>query len=102
MENKYCIILIAWLEDVEVDIFSVKTYAYFELIEIIVDKRPYPSLFGIDWDFENYAIIDSKRKTMTFEVYGMQFIQPLNPYKGPIFTELMNYVKPPNLLDQLY
>ena len=30
------------------------------------DKDPYPALLGIDWDFENYAIIDLKKELMIF------------------------------------
>lgn len=51
MEKQYCIIPISGLENVEVDIAGVKTYVDFELIDIIGDKYPYPSLLGIDWVF---------------------------------------------------
>ena len=49
------------LEDVEVDVAGVKTYTDFEVIDIMGDKNPYPTLLGIDWAFENYAVIDLKK-----------------------------------------
>jgi hypothetical protein len=54
---------------------------YFEVIEILYEKDPYLSLLGIDWDFENYAIINFKKETMTFEPNGTSAIQPWNPIK---------------------
>ena len=35
----------------------------FEVIEIIGDSRPYPALLGIDWEIDNVAVIDLKKKT---------------------------------------
>ena len=40
----------------------------FEVIEIMGDKDPYPTLLGIDWDYHNYVVIDLKSYTMTYEV----------------------------------
>ena len=67
MENQYCIVLIGRLEDVKVDIAGVNTYTDFEVIDIMGDKDLYPALLGIDWAFENYAIIDLKKELMIFE-----------------------------------
>jgi len=66
MANQYCIFPIGRLEGVEVDVAGVNTWADFEVIEIVGDKDPYPALLGIDWAFDNYAVMDLKRKTMTF------------------------------------
>jgi len=66
---------------VEVDIAKVKTYAEFKVINIMGDKDPYPTLLGIEWDFENYNIIDLKKEFMTFEVEGVRLIQPIDPYQ---------------------
>jgi len=65
MANQYCIFPIGRLEG-EVDVAGVNTWADFEVIEIVGDKDPYPALLGIDWAFDNYAVMDLKRKTMTF------------------------------------
>ena len=66
MANQYCIVPIGKLVEVEVDIVGVKTYTDFEVIDIMGDKDLYPALLGIDWAFENYAIIDLKKELMIF------------------------------------
>lgn len=60
MENKYCILPVGRLQDVEVDIVGIKTYVDFEVIDIIGDKYYYPTLLGIYWALENYLVIDIK------------------------------------------
>jgi len=54
------------LEVVEVDVAVLRTYTEFEVIDIMGDKDPYPTLLGIDWEYENYAIIDLKKDFMIF------------------------------------
>jgi hypothetical protein len=87
MANQYCIFPIGRLENVEIDVAGVKTVAYFEVIEIMGYKDPYPTLLGIDWDYDNYAMIDLKTNTMTFEADGIKVVQPLDPYVGRRYTE---------------
>ena len=48
------------LEDVEVDIDGFKSRAECEVTYIIDDTKPYPSLLGIDWAFDNLAILKLK------------------------------------------
>ena len=55
------------LPQVLVDIDRVRTFADFEVIEIIDDSQPYPALLSIDWAISNMAVIDLKRIQMTFE-----------------------------------
>lgn len=80
MENQYYILLVIWLEHVQVVIVGVKTYVYFKVIDIMGENDPYRTLLGIDWAFENYEIIDLNKELMTFEVEGVRVIQPLDPY----------------------
>ena len=75
------------LPQVPVDIDGVRTFADFEVIEIIGDSRPYPSLLGIDWAISNMAIVDLKRRQMTFEDAQIQVITPLDPLQGPRYIE---------------
>jgi hypothetical protein len=44
------------------------------------ENDPYPTLLGIDWDYENLFLIDLKKETMSFEVDGMNITQPLDLY----------------------
>jgi len=62
MEKQYFTFPLRILKDIEVDIPSAKTYAYFEVIYIMGDKDPYLTLLGIEWEFENYVVIDLKWK----------------------------------------
>ena len=55
------------LPQVLVDIDGVRSFVDFEVIEIIGDSKPYPALLGIDWVIGNMAVIDLKRRQMTFE-----------------------------------
>jgi hypothetical protein len=49
------------LEQVEVKIERVKMKVDFELIEIMDDSDPYPSLLGIDQAFENDVVLNLKK-----------------------------------------
>ena len=64
----------------------MRSLADFEVIEIINDSIPYPTLLGIDWAFKNQAIINLKKKTMSLEGNGIQVIGPLDPTLGPSYT----------------
>ena len=61
----------------------MKTYTDFEVIDIMGDMDPYPALLGINWAFENYAIIDLKKELMIFEDGEVRVTQPLYLYQGP-------------------
>ena len=50
------------LPNIPVDIDGVRSLADFEVIEIIDDSKPFPALLGIDWAFDNLAVIDLKKK----------------------------------------
>jgi hypothetical protein len=102
MENHYCIFLVGRLENVEKYVAGVKTTTYFEVIEIMGDKDPHPSLLGIDWEYENYTIIDLKRDTMVFEAYGIEVFQPLDPSLGLRYIESADHNMESEALDQLY
>jgi hypothetical protein len=49
------------LEQVEVNVEGVMTKVDFEVIEIMDDSNPYPMLLGIESEFENNAILNSKK-----------------------------------------
>jgi hypothetical protein len=64
------------------DIDEVRTFAYFEVIEIVDDSFPYPALLGINWAFDNSTIFYLKKRHMTFERDGLRVIAPLDPDEG--------------------
>jgi hypothetical protein len=49
------------LEKVEVNIEGVKMKDDFEVIEIMDDFDPYPTLLGIDWAFKNNVVLNLKK-----------------------------------------
>ena len=59
------------LFSVPIDLDGVSTIADFEVIEIIGDSNPYSALLGIEWAMANAAIINLKRRQMTFEGNGL-------------------------------
>jgi hypothetical protein len=102
MENQYSIFRLGRSENVEIDVGGVNTLDDFEVIEIMGDKDPYPALHGTDWAYDNYAIIDLKKDTMTFEVDVIKVVQPLDPYVGPRYIEPTDNNMEEEYLDQLY
>jgi hypothetical protein len=57
LENQHRVLPIGRLKGVTVDLDGVCTKTYFEVIEIVDDTTPYPTLLGLDWAFENQTII---------------------------------------------
>jgi hypothetical protein len=70
-----------------VDIDGVRTFADFEVIEIVDNSCPYPTLLGIDWAFNNSTIVDLKKRCMKFERDGLRVIAPLDPDEGQRYME---------------
>jgi hypothetical protein len=65
-----------------VDLNGVRTKADYEVTEIIDGTKPYPKLLGLDWEFDNEAIIKLKTKKMMFESGEYRVIAPLDPLEG--------------------
>jgi len=102
MANQYCIFPIGRLENVEIDIVGLNIVTDFEVIEIMLDKDPYPTLLGIDWSYDNYAVIDLNKDTMTYKEDGINVFQPLAPYVGPKYEDLTYNNMEGKDLDHLY
>jgi hypothetical protein len=75
------------LEHVPVDIDGVITFVDFEVIEIVDDSCPYPTLLGIDWAFKNSTVVDLKKRRMIFEGYGLRSIAYLDLDESPRYTK---------------
>jgi hypothetical protein len=87
MDNQQYVNPFGRLEHVPVDIDGVRTFAHFEVIEIVDDSCPYPTLLRIDWAFNNSTMVDLKKIIMTFEGDFLRFITPLDPDEGQRYTE---------------
>ena len=75
------------LSNVPVDIYGIRSLADFKVIEIIDYSRPYPTLLGIEWAFDNLAVINRKKTRMTFKGHNIRVIAPLDPSMGPRYAE---------------
>jgi hypothetical protein len=73
-----------------VNIEGVKMKEYFEVIEIMDDSDPYPSLLGIDWAFDNNVVLNLKKRQMSFETDTLHVIAPLDPNEGDRYNDPMN------------
>ena len=80
----------------------MRSLANFEVIEIINDNTPYLALLGIDWAFDNQAIINLKKKTMSSKGNGIQVINPLDLALGPRYTELITIKEEVGNIDTVY
>ena len=60
MANQQAVSPFGRLEPVPVETDGVRTFADFEVIEIVDDSCPYPALLGIDWAFKNPTVVDLK------------------------------------------
>lgn len=89
LENQYKIYPIGRIEDIEVKVDEVKRKEYFELIEIIDDIDIYPSLLGIDWDFDNLSILNFKKRQMRFESKDLRVVTPLDLEEGEFQVDPM-------------
>jgi hypothetical protein len=75
------------MEHVPMEIDRVRTFADFEVIEIVDDICPYLALLGIDWAFNNSTMVDLKKRIMMFEGDGLRIIANLDPDEGQRYTE---------------
>ena len=101
LANQQKIVPLGRFPSVLVDIDGVNTLADFEVIEIIDDRNPYPALLGIEWAIENDAVINLKKRQMTFEGKGLRVIVPLDPSQGERYTKPVRD-EDQDVLDHIY
>jgi hypothetical protein len=87
LANQHRVRPIGRMEGVIVDLDRVCTKVDFRVIEIADGTTPYPTLLGLDWEFDNHAIINLKTRKMTFESGEYRVITPLDPSEAKIFVE---------------
>jgi hypothetical protein len=67
LENQHRVVPIGRLKGILVDLDGVRTMADFEVFDIVNNTSPYPTLLGLDWAYDNQAIINLKTRNMIFE-----------------------------------
>jgi len=73
------------------------------VIEIVDDKNTYPAFLGIDWAIDMNGVVNLKKLIMSFERKSLCVVVPLDPAKGPRYTELVrDYEESDDDLDQIY
>jgi hypothetical protein len=77
---------------------GVRSVVDFKVIEIVDESQPYQTLMGLEWDFDNQAVINLKRGETIFEVGELKVTTLLDP------TEGKRYIEPTrgNNIDNLY
>lgn len=57
------------------------------MIEIVDDSNPYPTLLGIEWALSNNAIINLKKRQMSFNDGKNRITAPIDPGEGHRYAE---------------
>ena len=60
----------------------MKTYANLDVIEFVDVGGSYPVLLGIGWANDSMAVINFKKRMMTFENHDIRVITPMDPNEG--------------------
>ena len=84
------------------DIKGTSTQMDFEVIEIVDDSNPYPTLLGIHWATDMNGVINLKRHKMIFEKKSLRVIVPLDPAEGVRYIEPMHDEDSDDELDCIY
>jgi hypothetical protein len=58
-----------------------------KVIEIVYDTQLYPALMGLEWVFNNHAIINFKKREMIFKVEDLKVTAHLDPLEGKRYIE---------------
>ena len=65
----------------------METHADFDVIEVVEDGGSYPALLGIGWDNDSMAVINFKKRFMTFKNEDVRVISPMDPQEGRWYIE---------------
>ena len=87
LANQVKVLPIGRLTQVPVDIEGLRTFADFEVINIVDITNPYPTLLGTDWAIDNQTIINFKKSKLSFEDNEMMIVSPIDPLEGHIYVE---------------
>ena len=87
---------------VPVDIEELCTFADFEVINIVDDTNPYPTLLGIDWATDNQTIINFKKRILSFEDTEIRVVFPIDLLEGQRYVEPIYNEGHGEYLDKIY
>ena len=75
---------------------------HFEVIEIVDDNNPYPTLLGFDWAYDMDSIINLNNMKMVFDKDGTRVFVPLDPYEGVRYKEPVQHGYDDVAIDHIY
>ena len=91
------------LQGVTLDIEGASALANFEVINIVDDINPYPSLLGIDCTINMNGVINLKKWTMSFEKNSLHVVVPLDSVEGARYNEqVRDYEESDDELEKIY
>jgi len=102
MVNQKKILLMGRLQGIMVDIKGVSVLADFEVIKIVDDRNPYPTLLGIGWAIDMNGAINLKKRKMIFEKKSLCIVVPLDSVEGSRYRELVHDCNSDDDLDCIY
>ena len=102
MVNQQKILPMGRLQGVTIDIEGASTWTDIEVIEIVDDNNPYPTLLGIDWSTDMNGVINLKKQKMIFEKTSLRVVVPLDPVEGMHYTEPVRDEDSDDELDLIY
>ena len=65
-----------------IDVEGMKTYADFDVFEVVNGESSYPEPLGIGWANNSMEVINFKKQMMTFENQYIRSITPMDPNEG--------------------
>ena len=85
-----------------VDVQGPRTYADFEVNNIVDDTNPYPTLLGIYWAIDNQTIINFKKMIHSFEDEEIRVVSPIHSFEGQRYVEPVHNEGKVDYIDQIY
>ena len=89
LENQARVSPIGRVPHLLIELQGMKTYADFDVIEIIDESSSYPALLKIGWDNDNLEIINFNKRVTNFENCNILIISPLDPSEGRRYIKLV-------------
>jgi len=80
----------------------VSAIADFEVIDIIDDSNPYPTLLGIDWATDMNGVININKLKMIFEKKSLHVVVPLDLAEGLRYIDSVHDAESDDDLDYNY
>ena len=76
--NQSKVLPISRLTQVPVEVEGLRTYAEFEVIDIVDDTNPYLALLGFDWVIDYQTIINFKNRILSFKDSEIRVVAPID------------------------